>query len=167
MLGVRQPHTLRCMDWNALAALAAAASAGFAAWQLWESRRESRLRSTFEHLREIESRVQAIRHVPPAELCQRTRDAYAGKSFLDEDCKAYLALLDSLELLAMARRLGAVETPVVDNYLAPVVRRELVSLSALTDFRTAWNEPKIYGDLGELLVKIEQKGHRLVEPEEK
>lgn len=39
------------MDWNALAAMAAAASAGFAAWQLWESRRESRLRSTFEHLR--------------------------------------------------------------------------------------------------------------------
>jgi len=152
------------MDWNTVASLAAAASALFAGWQIWQTRRESRLRTTFEHPREIERRVQAIRHVPPSELCARTRDAYGGLVHLDEDCKAYLALLDGLELLATARRLRMVDTAVVDEFLAPIVRRELVSLSAIPDFRAAWNEPLIYGDLRGLLLEFESKRKLVARP---
>jgi hypothetical protein len=65
--------------------------------------------------------------------------------------------LDGLELLAMARRRGILDRAIVDEFLIAIVRRELISLSTLTDIRTAWREKTIYQDLGDLLLKYEAK----------
>ena len=143
-------------DWNIVAAISAAASAAFAGWQIYRGRAENRERTTFEHLREIASLVQSIRHTPPSDLCEKAQAAYKGTHAWDDDCRSYLALLDGLELLAMARRLGIVDRQLVDEFLSSVVRRELITLSAITDFRKAWDDDTIYTDLGKLLLEYEK-----------
>lgn len=145
------------IDWPVLASIGSFSSAIFAGWQIYLTRVEARSRTTFEHLRDVTRRVQDIRHSPPTELCSKTRQAYLGKVPWDEDCNAYLALLDNLELLASARRLGIVDRSTVDEFLVTIVRRELVTLSAIADFRAAWNDSQIYPDLRELLLFFERK----------
>ncbi|HEX6574013.1 MAG TPA: hypothetical protein VF042_03505 [Gemmatimonadaceae bacterium] len=145
------------VDWNIVAATSAAVSAAFAGLQIYKSRIETRERTTFEHLREIAFLVQSIRHTPPSELCDKVQGAYSGTHAWDDDCRSYLALLDGLELLAMARRLRIVDHELVDEFLSPVVRRELVTLSAITTFRKVWGDDTIYQDLGTLLLKFEQE----------
>lgn len=138
-----------------IAAYSAAFSAVVAAWQIRQSRAEGRSRSTFEHLREIGKLLQAIRHQPPEELRDRVARAYCGDADWNEDCRSYMALLDALELIAVARRVGTVDRKLVDEYLQPSVRRELISLTAINALQRSWNDSSIYSELKELLVLYE------------
>lgn len=144
------------IDANTVAAFAATASALFAGAQIRLSRRESKTRSTFEHLREIEKRVQAVRHRVLGELCTRTVEAFNRKCELDDDCRAYLALLDSLELLGSACRMKTVNVNEVVRYLKPILREELVTMSALRELRALWREPAIYEGVEELFLLAER-----------
>jgi hypothetical protein len=66
-----------------------------------------------------------------------------------------MALLDALELIAVARRVGTVDRKLVDEYLQPSVRRELISLTAINALQRSWNDSSIYSELKELLVLYE------------
>jgi hypothetical protein len=147
----------RMMKPEEVAAYSAACSALVAAWQIYQTRSENRSRSTFEHLREIGQLIQAIRHHDPSELRDRVSRAYSGEEAWGQDCHSYLALLDALELVAVARRVGTVDRKLVDEYLQPAVRTELVSLTAISALQNSWNDRTIYSELKELLVVYEAR----------
>src|SRR4051812_26594207 len=89
--------------WPVLEAVSTAAAALFAGAQIRLSRRDANARSVFEHLREIDKRVQEAWIARPDEVQPELLAFYRRETTeLSSAAKAYLSLLNALDVLAFA-----------------------------------------------------------------
>lgn len=88
----------------------AAAAATFAGIQILETRRDRRRAATFEHLREIDKRLQAVWGLDVPAVVEAIGAAYKdGTGPLSKDARSYMSLLNALDLLAREMDQGAVD----------------------------------------------------------
>ncbi|MEX2109824.1 MAG: hypothetical protein WD802_04415 [Gemmatimonadaceae bacterium] len=129
-------------------AAAAALSALFAGFQIRFSRRDANNRLVFEHLREIDTRIQAAWAVP-TEVAQEEVLAYYRRERTDltEGAKAFLALLNSLDLLAFAVQKKLVDSSPVDEYVRTVVSENVISQTFLREFQKCCGDEASYEHL--------------------
>lgn len=98
-------------------------------------------------------------------LAYYTRDT----TTLTNGGKAYLSLLNALDLLALALEHRLASTRIVEEHVPTLVRTDVVSLTFLTDLRKACEDASVYSHLGRLLTKLEShrrasSGHSSVRP---
>jgi hypothetical protein len=137
------------VPWDAIAALGTVAAVLVAAYQIYLARRESRLRATFEHLRELESRLVAMGKVNPrkgqADVLAAYRKEVTGG--LSDGALAYLSLLNALEFMALAISTGTVDKDLGKQQLKSICREHVVDTKFLDLFRLAANDPNAYKQL--------------------
>ena len=131
-----------------VAALTGAAGAVFAGWQISLSRSDRLRAATFEHLREIDRRLQAVWCISVTKAIDAISQSYiSGNQTLSEDAARYLALLNSLDLLALEMETQAVNLAIADDFLSSLCRKGFIDRSMLVAIQKAWNDPKIYRHL--------------------
>ena len=145
------------MDWpNAIAAAGSAAAAIFAGAQIGLSRRDANRRATLDFLRQVDERLHAVWCLDTRGLQRDILASYEPSGPpLSVDATKYLALLNTLDLLALARHKDLVDSTIVAEHIATLMKQHVVSLSFLTKVRTACQDPRIYEHLGNLLVSLE------------
>lgn len=113
------------IDWSAAigtaanvgAALAGGAAVGVAWYAITTSQRESRLRATFEYIRDIEQRTEPLFALRLVEVRARVlEEAKEGKGYSPE-CILFLRYMNGLNILAYAVRQNLVQRDVVIDFL--------------------------------------------------
>lgn len=148
-----------------IAAIAAAGSAFFAAWQLWRTRKDANLRTTLDLLLRLEERHQrAVQHT--AAVAHSDILAYYRREVpeLTEAAKDYLALFNSLDMVALAVKKDIADDAMVRDWVCTIVESEMVTRTVIEEFREACGYPQSFEDLYELLGKHEYKGQRIASP---
>lgn len=153
------------VDWvNLIAAAGSAAAAIFAGVQIYYSRRDANRRATLDFLRQVDERLQAVWSLDTTAVQQQILASYEPSgSSVSAECTKYLALLNTLDTLALARKNGLVDSTIIAEHISTLMKRHLVSLSFLAEFRSACKDQKVYEHLGDLMVTL--TNHRL-KPEE-
>lgn len=130
------------------AALAAAAA-------LWLTQRDSKRRATFEHLREINQRMQALDAVDVPEVQTGLLRYFRHHSDdYPKAGRAYLSLLDALELLAFAIEKKAVDRRIATEYAHTLLLGHMAPYIFLHDFQNACGDPYVYRHLLRLVGKL-------------
>lgn len=131
-----------------VSAVAAAASALFAGFQIKFSRRDANNRLVFEHLQEIDTRIQEAWAVP-SEIAQQEILEYYRRTRLDltPGAKAFLTLLNSLDLLAFAVQKKLVDASPIDEYVRTLVSENVLSQSFLREFQKCCGDEASYEHL--------------------
>src|SRR5687768_14088916 len=107
---------------------AATLAAIFAGCQIWFSRRDANNRLVFEHLREIDSRVQQAWATPTSVAQKDILDYYQRtRKDLTPAGTTYLALLNSLDLLAFAVQKRLVSSKPIDQYVKTLISPNVLS----------------------------------------
>lgn len=135
-------------SWTAVEAIGTSAAAAFAGWQILRSRQDANQRAVFEHLREVERRLQEA-WAYDLEGAQRDALAYFGRNTttLSPAARAYLGLINSLDLLALAIKKGLVTQKVVDEHIATLANPQVLPLSFLKALQDACGDNKVYEHL--------------------
>lgn len=128
----------------------AAAFAGLAAfaaiWQVRVQVRQSRRHTTFVHIRQVAERLHKLsgRDARPyrAELLALYR---SEKSDLSEEAGSFLALLDEVDLLALAHKYHVVDRSLVLEYFKSLLRDPyFLSEAFIKELQVAVKDPTIY-----------------------
>jgi hypothetical protein len=153
--------------WGSVEALATAAAATFAGAAIWLSRRDANRRTAFEHLKAVNVALDRAWAFPMDLAQQQILDYWTGKTAdLTEGAKAYLNLLTTLDLLALAVHKGIVDNALVAHYVKTLVNDQLLSQSYLKKLQDCCKNEHIYEDLYKYFVEtnVEAKGSRLPFP---
>jgi hypothetical protein len=136
-----------------VAAFSAAAAAAFAGLQILLSVGGRRLAATFEHLRNIDDRLQNVWQLDVVAVSAELETAYGkGAHALSKSAAQYMALLNSLELLALAMENGAVDAPTANDFLRTLCQSGTLRLgAAIRAIRTGSKNERIYRCLGNKL----------------
>lgn len=143
------------VDWTAVSGLATAIAAFFAGCQIWYSRRDANNRVVFEHLREIDNRIQQAWSVPSEVAQDEIIDYYRKKrKDLTPGGKQYMALLNSLDILAFAVHKRLVSEKPINQYVKTLVSPNVLSLTFLKELRKCCGEDASYEHLYEYFTKL-------------
>lgn len=134
--------------WTIISSVAAAAAAAFAGAQIWYARRDANARAAFEHIRQVDDRVQAAWHSDPSEAQKNILAYYRGETtVLPPAATAYLGLLNCLDMLALAVKHHVVADNIIDEHIATLISPELIPLSFLKDMQKCCRNPRVYEHL--------------------
>lgn len=123
-------------SWAIISSVAAASAAVFAGAQIWYARRDANARAAFEHLRQIDERVQAAWHSDAGTAQKEILAYYRGDStLLPSAATAYLGLLNCLDMLALAVKHHVVADNITREHIATLISPELVPLSFLKEMQ--------------------------------
>lgn len=142
-----------------ISAIAATASACVAAGQIWLSRRDANRRAVLELLRDIDAASRGLLpySVEDAQACILARYCEATTELTD-GAQAYFAFLNSADLAAFATSKGLADQKLVDEYLATLVRKDVVTRTFLLRLQEACGDDKIYEHLYHLLLRFPVRG---------
>jgi hypothetical protein len=136
---------------------AAALSAVFAGIQLQWSRRDANRRLAFEHLREIETRLQKAWAFLTADMRRDILNYYRReRDDLTPGAQAFLALLNSLDLLAYGLRKKLVDSRLVDEWVKTVVSERVLSQTFLRELQKCCGDEASYEDLYAYFTKLRE-----------
>jgi hypothetical protein len=127
---------------------AAAISAVFAGVQIQWSRRDANRRLAFEHLREIETRLQRAWAFLVVDMRRDVLDYYRrDRDDLTPGAQAFLALLNSLDLLAYGLQKRLVDPSLVDEWVKTVVSEKVLSQTFLRELQKCCGDEASYEHL--------------------
>ena len=140
--------------WAIAEAVATSVAAGAAAYQIRLSRRDANARAVFDHLREIDRRVQDAWLLGAAAAQTELLDYYRKKRpDLTEGARAYLALLNSLDVLAYAADRKLLDGQVAADYLKTLLTPDVISLTFISQFQECCGDTSVYEHLEAFLTK--------------
>jgi hypothetical protein len=144
--------------WPILEAVSTAAAALFAGVQIRLSRRDANARAVFDHLQEIDRRVQEAWIARPDEVQPELLAFYRRETTdLSSAASAYLSLLNALDVLAFAIQRKLVDASVVDEYISTLVNPNVVSLTFLKELQMCCNDPSVYEHLYTYFASLQQR----------
>lgn len=145
--------------WSAVVGAGAASIAAiFAGSQIWYSRRDANNRATFEHLRVIDERLQSAWPWDIVKAQEELIASYSGnKKDLTEGGRAYLALLNSLELLAYARKKNLVNRKSTDDFIRTIINPRIVPLIFLEELQKCCEDNNVFAYLYAYSAKIQRQ----------
>jgi len=133
---------------GAISAAAAAASAIFAAVQIRIARRDANGRLVFEHLREVESRLQKAWACSTEVSREEVLQYFGGqRTVLTPGAAAYLSLLNSLDLVAYAVKKKLIDAKLISDWVKTVVNDQVLSLTFLRDLQECCHDEATYEHL--------------------
>ena len=136
--------------WAILEAIGTSLAAAFAGAQIWLSRRDANTRAVFEHLRQVDVRVQEAWLARPSVAQAELLAYYRGqRPELTTAAKNYMALLNSIDLLAFAVSKGLADNNIAGEYLRSLLSPDLVSLTFLRELQTCCGDSSVYEHLFE------------------
>jgi hypothetical protein len=134
--------------WPALEAIATFFAAIFAGVQIWLSRRDANTRAVLDYLREIDRRVQDAWLARPSAAQAELLAYYRGeRPDLTPGAKNYMALLNSIDLLAFAVSKGLMDGKIAQEYLRTLLGPDLVSLTFLKELQDCCGDEAVYEHL--------------------
>lgn len=147
--------------WEIGSAIGSFGAAIAAAATIWVAQRDSRRRATFEQLREINVRLQALGGYEIADV-QRELLRYYGhnRDDLPPGGRLYLDLLDSLELLAFAVEERAVDKRIAVQYVCTILLSPMTPYVFLLDLQRCCGDGNVYGHLSRLILHENIKHQR-------
>src|SRR5690242_962656 len=102
---------------NAIASLATAAAVVVGVWSVWIARRDANRRATLEQIREVETRLNPVLGIDVVRAREDVLALYrAERSDLSDQASHYMAFLNAVDMLAMARRSKLLDKTMVDRY---------------------------------------------------
>jgi hypothetical protein len=138
-----------------VSAVSAGASAVFAGFQIQFSRRDANRRVAFEFLREVETRLQEAWAFPTEEMQREVLDYYRrDRRDLTAGARAFLALLNSLDLLAYGLQKKLVDSTLIDEWVKTVVSENVLSLTFLRDLQKCCGDEASYEHLYAYFTKL-------------
>ncbi len=148
--------------WDISSAVGSFGAALAAAATIWFAQRDSRRRATFEQLREINIRLQALGGYEMADV-QRELLRYYGhhRGDLPAGGRLYMDLLDSLELLAFAVEEKAVDRRIAIQYVRTILLSPMTPYVFLLDLQRCCGDENVYGHLSRLILHENVKQKRL------
>src|SRR5688500_13867782 len=128
---------MTAIDWNTAGSLGSTlAGIGGAAAAIWAaliareaiaaSAKATRLNATFEHIREVEARVRAMRDLDAARGYRELLVLTENDKPLSPEAEAVEAFLNGFELLAFAMQRGDVDRELVRRFFANIKSGELL-----------------------------------------
>jgi len=130
----------------------------FAAWQIFLSRREANARAVFEHLRELDERVQEAWPHTSGKARKDLLDYFGGeRTDLTDGARAFLALLNSLDILAFGLEAGYVDHDLAIRHIRTLVNPDVIPKDFIDEFQRCCRDSNIYEDLKRLLHKLESE----------
>ena len=144
--------------WEIAGSIATSAAAIFAGVQIWFSRRDANSRAVFQHLSDIDLRVQrawsADVESARAEVLAYFRRENAE---LTEGARSYLNLLNGLDLLALAVAKKLVDRRTVDEYIKTLISPQVLSLSFLQELQKCCGDANVYEHLYRYFCELRDK----------
>lgn len=124
--------------WDILSSLAAAIGAFFAAVALFQSAQTTRRAETFQHLRDVNSALNALGDVDIPDLQTEILQYFNHeRDALSPAGSRYKQFLDTLELLSFATEEGAVDTRIASKYLRSISQGHMVQSAFLLEYQRA------------------------------
>jgi hypothetical protein len=140
---------------SAISAAGAALSAIFAGAQIKFSRRDENRRLAFEHLREVETRLQKTWGFATDDMQKEVLDYYRrDRRDLTEGASAILALLNSLDLLAYGLEKNLIDSTVIDEWVKTVVSENVLSQTFLRELQKCCGDDASYEHLYKYFTKL-------------
>lgn len=145
--------------WDILSSLAAAVAAIFAAVALFQSAQTARRAETFQHLRDVNSALNALGDVDVPDLQTEILQYFNHeRDALSPAGSRYKQFLDTLELLSFATEEGAVDTRIAGKYLRSISQGHMVQSAFLLEYQRAAKNSYCY----ECLLRfVRREQHRL------
>lgn len=110
--------------------------------------RTARLAASFDHLRIIDERLHSNWSLDSTTVGSEILEYCSGTSnALGDGPIAYLALLNSMDLLALARKTKSVDRSVVDGYLAEMLKGHTLTPGFIEKMQEAHSDPTLYEPL--------------------
>jgi hypothetical protein len=146
-------------------AVAASVAAVFAGLQIHFSRRDANSRAVFEHLREIDQRVQALW----ADDTQRAQAELLAfyrreREDLTDGARRYMSLLNSLDMLALAVEKRLVDKRTVSEHVQTLLQPHLVSQTFLRELQNCCGDEAVYEHLYRFFTTAKQSSNQLGRP---
>lgn len=134
--------------WAIVEAVGTAAAAFFAATQIRLSRRDANSRAVLEHLREIDRRVTEAVKARVSDAQAELLEYYRGqRKDLTGAASSYMALLNSLDVLAFAAEKKLVDKEVAGEYLRTLLSPEVVTQTFLKEVQSCCGDIHVYEHL--------------------
>ena len=134
--------------WSIVEAVGTSAAALFAGVQIWLSRKEANARTVFEHLREIDQRVQNAWAGNIQATQQELLKYYRGQTEeLSQPARNYLALLNALDVLAFAIDKKLVSGHIANEYVRTLVSPNVLSQTFIKSLQECCGDAGVYEHL--------------------
>jgi len=144
--------------WEIAASIATSAAAVFAGVQILFSRRDANSRAVFQHLTDIDIRLQ---RAWAADVESAREDVLAyyrlENAELTEGARSYLSLLNGLDLLALAVDKKLVDRQTVDEYIKTLISPQVLSLGFLQELQRCCGDANVYEHLYRYFCELRDK----------
>jgi hypothetical protein len=132
----------------------AALLAVLVAWaQLRAGRKESKARTAFEHLRDIEPRLQRVWGLQIEAVQKELTHCYRERLTITPGGADYLSFLNALDLAAYSARKGAADRSTIRQYTKSLVTEQVVGTDFIRELRSCYSEggDTLYAELERVL----------------
>jgi len=145
--------------WLIVGTLAAGASAVFAGVQILLSRRDANRRAVLDLLQTVDQAGQEVLPHNIAEAQAGSLAVYRGTDTeFSEGARAYLAFLNTLDLVAFSVNNGLADRKLVVKHVSTLLRAEAVTVAFIRSLQGATDDERTYEDLLDLIEKQPFRG---------
>lgn len=147
---------------DVLAVLVATLAVALAAWQFRWTVRQTRLKTTFEQIREVTALIQQASHYDYTEISAVCLQFYNRQvAELTDGAAALVTLLNALDLLCFAIAKDEVDGEIVKVYLSSALNPLVPELkSHIRELRRCFRDDSLYLHLYDLLPEFSTLRHR-------